>query len=623
MKKFARISKWIYLGMLAITPFLCGLIVELSCNPKIETLRPLPMAVEIFIFALIELVLVGFIPFFSIGLSLCYIISLCYGALNFYLLKFRDIPFMLMDIWEAKTAAAVMGSYDFTPGKRLVIAAVIGVVSIIISGVTFGSFWKTYGKRLRYLFWASMGVIGAGGLFWLIGFVGFSYYFDITMDLWKPGRTYAENGAVTSFICYAQFSTIEEPEGYEKEEVAEILLKAKEEYDRKYGSDDSFSAGKINVLGIMNEAFGDLSVLGPLECTQNHLTFYNSLKEDPNTIWQGYSYVSTYAGGTARTEFEWLTGFSMRMFRNAQPYAQFNFDDIATPIKGINAAGYDTIAMHPENPRNYRRNTAYEQMGFDTFLSKEAFRAYENVSFIKTRTSDMGDFKRMIDEDSRRVTPTFFHNVTMQNHGGYEFNTNGESVVVDEKYEDVRELVKYETLLAKTDEAFEMLINHYRESEEPVVICMYGDHLPTMPEDFVAKLMEAGFDSEKNDTENQERRFKVPFVLWANSSAQDLLEQDETTKAYIQGTDVVTSANYLGVITRKLAGLPISAFDKYMLLMRQEIPVINESGYIAGNEWHPGNDDSIYQEKLLEYSKIQYAGMFDIEGLEELYGIPD
>lgn len=614
MKKFARISNWLYVIILAITPFLGSLIIEISCNPEPNGLVPLSMAMEILIVLLIEVFLVGLIPCYSIGLTLCYVFCLLFGTVNFYLLKFRDIPFMLMDIWDATTAAAVMKSYDFTPGKGLVVAVVITVVTLIVSFITFKWFWRGLGKKIKYPFWLSGGAI-AGVVFTLIiSFFGFSGGLGITMDLWKPGKTYKENGALTSFICYAQFSTIGEPEGYDKSEVYEVLRNAEKEYDKKYGHEPA--KPKVTVISIMNEAYGDLSVLGPLKCTDDHMVFYKSLKNDPGTIWHGYSYVSTYAGGTARTEFEWLTGFSMRMFSNAQPYSQFNFDDIATPIKSINNAGYETIAMHPENARNYRRNTAYEQMGFDRFLSREDFRGYEKVKYIKTRTSDAGDFRRMMDEDEKNDNPKFFHNVTMQNHGGYEFSLNGEGVSVDEEYSNVQEFIKYESLLAMSDEALEELINYYRDKTEPVIICMYGDHLPTMPEKFVTTLMEKGYNPEKNHVENQERRFKVPFVMWANFPVEDAV------KGYYHDGELVTSPNFLGVVTRRNAGLPLSAFDKYMLLLREKIPVINESGFVADGEWHAGNEESKYRDLLNEYMCVQYAGMFDIDDLEGLYGMP-
>ena len=46
----------------------------------------------------------------------------------------------------------------------------------------------------------------------------------------------------------------------------------------------------------MNESFSDLSVLGPLSCTENDLEFFHSLEDDPNTIEYGWNYVSTRGG---------------------------------------------------------------------------------------------------------------------------------------------------------------------------------------------------------------------------------------------------------------------------------------------------------------------------------------
>ena len=38
------------------------------------------------------------------------------------------------------------------------------------------------------------------------------------------------------------------------------------------------------IITIMNESFSDLSVLGPLACTEDDLSFFYSLKDDPHII---------------------------------------------------------------------------------------------------------------------------------------------------------------------------------------------------------------------------------------------------------------------------------------------------------------------------------------------------
>lgn len=602
----------VYIVLMCITPFLCTYIIECMGNSYPENLRALPIVIEILVCALSELVLVGFLPFGSLGLVLCYIISALFGAANFYLLRFREIPLMLMDLTAAKTAMAVADGYDFTPEPRLIRGIVISVVAVLLILILHRSFKKLIKPYYSYVKSVTVALFACSALIILIGFIPFSQTFGIVMNMWKPGLTYAENGSLSSFICYAQFSSIGKPKGYDKKEIEQVLLEAEKEYDKSHKS--LKTNVKPTVISIMDESFADLSVLGPIECTKNHLAFYNSLKNDPNTIWHGYNYVSTYAGGTARTEYEWLTGYSMRTFPNAQPYSQFKFNDIATCIDSFKANGYKTIAMHPEKESNYRRKTVYEQMGFDEFLSIKDYEGYERIPYLRERVSDSGNYHKLISTDEATDSPLFIHNVTMGNHGGFDFYlSENNAVSVDSKYANQKDLICYETLLADSDEAIEELINYYRESTEPVIICLYGDHLPKLNEQFVLNLIQDGYDSTLSAAENEEKRFKIPFFIWSNMGVSTDIAP------YYLGEDISTSTNYLGVITRSMAGMKLSAFDKYLLLLREKIPVINESGYVAGGEWHASSEETEYLSYLDEYAKIQYAGMFDCEDIEYLF----
>ncbi len=621
LKKFAdlltdkqiKILGRIYIVFLAITPFLLTLIIELSYGNDIFSIRLLPLIAELLSLTMIEFIAIGFLPFYSIGLILCYVLTILFAMANFYCIKFRGIPLMLMDLLEVSTAFEVSNSYDF----RLSFEEMTGIF-IFLGAMAFilliNPFVKKYFQK-KFSYIKSLILGGSSILVFTLAlfFISFSGDLGIVMNMWQPILTYEENGALSSFICYAQFSVIKKPKGYSKEEVIRVLREAEQKYDSTHVSLEN----NINptIISIMNESFSDLSVLGPLECTKNHLAFYNSLKEDPGTIWHGYHYVSTYGGGTARSEYEWLTGYSMRMYPSALPYSQFNFTNIATCVDALSLSGYTAVAMHPENPNNYRRNTVYSQMGFDKFLSKDDFAGYEKLDILRKRYSDWGDYSRLIKEFETIETNKFFHNVTMQNHGGFDFYIRPEHTVsVDKEYRGESELICYETLLAGSDRAVERLINYFKNVKEPVIICMYGDHLPGMPVEFTQKLMEKGYDESLNQVENEERKYKVPFFIWANYELEDYV------KEYKRNGELITSTNYLGVVTRANAGEKLSAFDKYLLLLREKIPVINEHGYVAGGRWYGRDDKSDYEHLLNEYECIQYAGMFDLDNIEYLFG---
>lgn len=601
-------------------PFLMVFVIELISNPTPEKLRILPLLVGIIMCALLEIILCGILPYKSLGLIICYCLAFLFGLTNYFLLETRDIPFMAMDIFSAKTAAAVLELYDVEINKKIIIGAAITLVCIFISfitSVTFKQQIKTWFKKYNYKRSLIIAATSAAITFAFVYFISFSISFDIRMNLWKPGWTYAENSAVTSFITYAQFSAINEPEGYSREKVEEILTDAQIEYDKKYGAknlNQEPNDKKPTVIAIMDEAFGDLSVLGDIDCVESDLAYYKSLAKDPGTIWHGSAYASTYGGGTARSEYEWLTGYSMKMYANAQPYSQFDFEDIMTFVGNFKEEGYRAIAMHPEAATNYRRDTVYEGMGFEKYYSKSDYYGYKRSDLNPTRVSDSGDFQKIIDEDNSTDEPLFIHNVTMQNHGGYSDDFDKSlAVKVDDEYSYSDELILYESYIKRTDDAIRELVEHYRNSDEPTIICLYGDHLPNLPENFMTDILGKSFDENESNISTLEKRFAVPFFLWANYDIEDEIEPFR-----LNGKDA-TSLNYLGVVTRAMAGSQLSAYEKYLLLLREEIPVINESGYYTDNRWHAQDEENEYKELLEDYEIVQYAGMFDSEGLEDFF----
>ena len=89
--------------------------------------------------------------------------------------------------------------------------------------------------------------------------------------------------------------------------------------------------------------------------------------------------------------------------------------------------------------------------------------------------------------------PGFIFNVTMQNHSGY---SNLDKTLLSNPASDDPLVLKYdnattyESLMKRSDDALEYLISYFRDIEQPVIICMFGDHQPELEEEFTEKLLE-------------------------------------------------------------------------------------------------------------------------------------
>ena len=100
------------------------------------------------------------------------------------------------------------------------------------------------------------------------------------------------------------------------------------------------------------------------------------------------------------------------------PYSSFDFTNVPSMVSILKEQCYHTIAMHPENPENWRRSVVFPKLGFDEFLSISSFEDSERT--VWNRVSDLGDYQKLIEVYEAQTEPTFIFNVTMQNHGVYD-----------------------------------------------------------------------------------------------------------------------------------------------------------------------------------------------------------
>ena len=133
----------------------------------------------------------------------------------------------------------------------------------------------------------------------------------------------------------------------------------------------------------------------------------------------------TYGGGTARSEYEVLTGNSITFLPSGcVPYELY----VRTPEYGmadiLKSQGYYTIAMHPNNGHNWNRDQVYPQMGFDEFLNQDNWGG-EYQDKLRGFVSDQSVFDKIISLYKEKETnqKLFTFCVTMQNHGGYSQST--------------------------------------------------------------------------------------------------------------------------------------------------------------------------------------------------------
>lgn len=517
LRRFPECARAFYWIFLAITPFLAFFLEELCWNPSVTGISLLNGELNVLIYLILEVIFVCVMQKGMLGLQALYIFAWLVGALNYYLLKFRGQPFLATDIFALRTAMSVAGQYTFEVAEELAFTFLI-LYFLFTCMWALGKmdiFQKRTGKK-RILIKGCGAIGAAAALFFWIGSYDFPDTYNIGIDFWWQANTYQATGFAPAFISFWQRMKISKPDGYTEQSAEQIFdeygaAEAPAETEKKDTGEQPM------IITIMNESFSDLSVLGPLACTEDDLSFFHSLKDDPHIIEYGWDYVSTRGGGTSTTEFEYLTGDSMTYTNGINPYSSFDFTNVPSMASILKEQGYHTIAMHPENPENWRRSVVYPKLEFDEFLSISAFENSERT--VWNRVSDLGDYQKLIEVYEAQTEPTFIFNVTMQNHGGYDGigELKPEEIVdVDEEYSGYSDLQMYESLIAKADQALSYLISYFEQVDRPVLICFFGDHQPALNGDFENALREAGREDTDTDLTMTEKMYTVPYFIWSN-----------------------------------------------------------------------------------------------------------
>lgn len=525
------------------------------------------------------------------------IISVIFGLVYYYVIKFRGTAVLAVDIFSATTAANVAGNYNYRMSYRCYLFVILTyVLSIYVLKLDRHNLFKGK-KRLISVGIAILAVVCGFSLF-----IQSSRFDDsLKIKMFKPQESYRKYGDYLTFTHSIRYIKGHKPEGYSEDKVEQIS----EQYPGIKGN-----GKKPNIIMIMNEALADFSSISDIETNEDYMPFIHGLTE--NTV-KGDLFVSIFGGGTSKTEYEALTSNSMAfMPKGSTPYVTYINRKTSSLATTLRAQGYGgMVAMHPYKGSGYKRNKVYPLLGFDKFYDLPEF---NNAKVIRNHVSDEGNFDKIIEvyEQNRKKDkkPFFLFDVTMQNHSSYDRkwdNLSDDISTIKDYGDDVN---IYLNLVKESDEAFKKLVEYFSNVDEPTMIIMFGDHQPKLNNHFYENV-EKGFSL--GDEYKMFEKYNTPFVIWAN---YDIEEQ----------TDVKISANYMGTMVDELAGNSMSGYQQMVNEIRKDIPIITAGGYIGadGKYYHTFDKSSPYYDKIMDYCYSEYNNVFDKKHLvDEFFKIND
>ena len=513
------------------------------------------------------------------------------GVINYFVVTFRGKSILPSDIESITTALNVANNYQYKINHKFILATLIFICfSIVVGKLKFLKIERSKYLLKKIIITLSFAIISiilikSNLLSWL----------GVKSVQWYGNQAH---GFVLNFVVELKAAKVEKPEDYNLDDVKEI--------DEEIKSEDVYkNEDKPNIITIMNESFADLSEINEFKTNMEYMPFIKSLTK--NTI-KGYALSSVYGGNTPNSEYEFLTGNTLAFLpKDCIPYQTYIKNDTNSLVSTLKSNGYKTIAVHPYLSSGWDRINVYNKFGFDEYYFENDF---EDPKYIRNYISDESSYDKLIDlyKNKDKDQKLFMFNITMQNHGGYttsyeNFTEDVSLQVPDKEYSDVN---RYLSLVKKSDEAIEKLINYFSNQDEKTIIVFFGDHFPALNEEFYESLYGKSLD-ELNIDETQ-KMYKVPFFIWAN---YDIEEQQIDC----------TSINYLSSILLKTTNLSMTKYDKFLLELQNNVFAINSKGYLDSEgkfKEVPNSFDSIIDNELLnKYRLIQYNNMFDYDNKNE------
>ena len=300
-------------------------------------------------------------------------------------------------------------------------------------------------------------------------------------------NSYKEYGFTTCFTFTFGQKGIEKPEEYSSETVEEILDEVEDTVEPEaqptaVPAAQRFSAEEMqrpNIVFLQLESFFDVDTMLETELSGDPTpNLHRLLREWPSAM----LYVPTVGGGTANVEFEVMSGLNMDFFGAGEtPYnsiiQEVSCETIANTLRGH---GYVSTAMHNNTGTFFSRNQVYANLGYDRFDSLEymLYPEYNRVGWAHDRVLT-GEILRALETTQER---DLIFAIGVESHGKYgETYTPEEGDIEvlsapEELY--IEPFRNYVNIIRPVDEFLGSITEALEAYDEPVVMVMYGDHLP-------------------------------------------------------------------------------------------------------------------------------------------------
>lgn len=153
--------------------------------------------------------------------------------------------------------------------------------------------------------------------------------------------------------------------------------------------------------------------------------------------------------------------------------------------------------------------------------------------------------------------PLFLFNVTMQNHGGYAVESvagDVEPIEIEPAYSGYSDAVCFMTLMRESDQAFSDFLSDLEAREEPIVVCMFGDHQPALDTELrnAITVQDGG-----NEVAQKQKSQMTPYMIWTSTRLCSIM------RFFIRND---RNKNWPDILTKMFEGVCLTRFSSWILL---------------------------------------------------------
>ncbi len=448
------------------------------------------------------------------------------GTANGCILIKRMTPFTLYDLQNLGDGMTLLTTY-FSKLQIILggLAIGIGIAFLVLYFISCYR-WENIDRKKSGIAIVLAFVCTGGATFGLLQAKQLSTFFG------NLNYAYEDYGFPYCFINTSINTGISKPVGYSESSIKKILKKTKNKTNttpKKQDVDEEHP----NIIVLQMESFTYAQDYHNIKVSNDPTPNFTKLMKNYTT---GWFEVPACGAGTANTEFEVLTGISAKFFGPGEyPYKgklrKKTLESMAYILKNN---GYSTYAMHNHRALFYNRNEVYKNLGFDSFTSLEYM---NNITLTPTGwAQDKVMTDDIIDILKNSKNRSFMHIVSVQGHGSYpttQVFKNPYTTVTASNEETKWKYEYYINEMHQMDTFLGDLLSKIKESGEPTIVLIYGDHIPAL-------------DVKSSDYANGDL-YKTRYVIWDNIG---LSKKDKNISSYQAGAELLEDAglSHQGVI---------------------------------------------------------------------------